>query len=618
MYSTYLSEANQFFSKFKNQSRLIATIRLIYFFAALVVLYFLFPQGWKIVIGVSFVLFIGFIFLVKLYQQSEQKRNYWKTRIKLLETENERLNYNFENLDDGMEFYDVSHAYIKDLDIFGQTSLFSYLSRTNTSVGRNFLTKWLSEKADEKTILKRQEIVKELAQPQKESTELRLHFQTTARLSEETPIQYLQLQKWLQSEDAFLKSRFLNIIRFILPVLTVGSWIATFMGLVTYALPVLLSLIQLGIVGSLFPKLQLTYDTVGKNILFLQKYASLWGIIEKATFKNQETKTLQNELKGSSKAAQELAKTLELFEYRMNGVAFLFLNGLFLWDVHFAIQLERWRAAHKFNTPKWVETLAEFEALFSFASFSFNHQNYIFPTISVSKIIKNNGENDKNQNGNITEQKNTANAFEIKNLSHPLLKENIRIDNDFTAKEIREIALITGSNMAGKSTFLRALGINMVLACAGAPVCATKFDFVPMLISSSMRIIDSLEKGESSFFAELKRLKQILDILEEADKRGEYNLVLLDEILRGTNSKDRYLGSVAIIKQLLKLPATAFIASHDVELSKLEAEFPNQITNYAFEVENIETGLHYPYKIKKGVCQNTNAVFLMQKMGIEM
>lgn len=609
MYQSYLLEANQAFSKFKNQSRLIATIRLTYFFAALVVLYFLIPSGWKIVTGASFVLFFGFIFLVKRYQQSEQKRNYWKTRIKLLEKENERLAYNFENLDDGMEFYDVSHAYIKDLDIFGQTSLFSYISRTHTSVGRGFLANWFSEKTDEKTILKRQEIVKELAQDAKASTELRLDLQTTAHLSEETPKEYAQLKRWLQSEDTFLENKVLNIIRFVLPILTVLSWIATFMGFVTYILPVFLSLTQLGIVGSMFPKLQLTYDTVGKNIPFLQKYASLWEIIEKANFEKQETKTLQNELKGSSKAAQELAKTLELFEYRMNGVAFLFLNGLFLWDVHFAIKLEKWRKEHKNDTPKWVETLAEFEALFSLASFSFNHKDYIFPTISVSKVV---------ENGNTKEQKNTENAFEIVHMAHPLLKQEVRIDNDFTAKNIREIALITGSNMAGKSTFLRALGINMVLACAGAPVCATKFDFVPMLISSSMRIIDSLEKGESSFFAELKRLKQILDILEEADKKGEYNLVLLDEILRGTNSKDRYLGSVAIIKQLLKLPATAFIASHDIELSKLEAEFPDKITNYAFEVENMETGLHYPYKIKKGVCQNTNAVFLMQKMGIEM
>lgn len=605
MYQSYLSEANQAFSKFKNQSRLIATIRLIYFFAALVVLYFLIPQGWKVVTGSSFTLFFGFIFLVKLYQKSEQKRNYWKTRITLLEKENERLNYNFENLDGGMEFYDVLHAYIKDLDIFGQTSLFSYISRTHTSVGRSFLANWLSQKTDEKTITKRQEIVKELAQDSKTNTELRLHLQTTAHLSEETPKEYAQLKKWLQSEDSFLESKVLNIIRFVLPLVTVLSWVATFMGFVTYVLPVFLSLTQLGIVGSMFPKLQMTYDTVGKNISFLQKYASLWEIIEKATFQKQETKTLQQELKGSSKAAQELAKTLELFEYRMNGVAFMFLNGLFLWDIHFAIKLEKWRKDHKNDTPKWVETLAEFEALFSFASFSFNHKEYIFPTISVSTL-------------NGKEEKNTENAFEIKNLAHPLLKQEVRIDNDFTAKNIREIALITGSNMAGKSTFLRALGINMVLACAGAPVCATKFDFVPMLISSSMRIIDSLEKGESSFFAELKRLKQILDILAEADKKGEYNLILLDEILRGTNSKDRYLGSVAIIKQLLKLPATAFVASHDIELAKLEEEFPNKITNYAFEVENMETGLHYPYKIKKGVCQNTNAVFLMQKMGIEM
>ncbi|WP_338765162.1 hypothetical protein WAF17_01085 [Bernardetia sp. ABR2-2B] len=607
MYQSYLSEANQAFSKFKNQSRLIATIRLIYFFAALVVLYFLLPKGWQIVTGVSFLLFFGFIFLVKLYQKSEQKRNYWNNRIKLLETENERLDYNFEKLDDGMEFYDPLHAYIKDLDIFGQTSLFSYISRTNTSVGRSFLANWLSEKTDEKTILRRQEITQELAKDDKESTELRLHLQTTAHLSEETTKEYAQLKKWLQTEDTFLENKFLNIIRFVLPILTVGSWIATFMGFVTYILPVFLSLTQLGIVGSLFPKLQMTYDTVGKNIPFLQKYAALWEIIEQATFRKQETKTLQSKLNGSSKAAQELAKTLELFEYRMNGVAFMFLNGMFLWDVHFAIKLEKWRKEHKLNTPKWVETLAEFEALFSFASFSFNHKEYIFPTISVS--IK---------NQNTAETKNTENAFEIIEMAHPLLKQEVRVPNDFTAKNIREIALITGSNMAGKSTFLRALGINMVLACAGAPVCATKFDFVPMLISSSMRIIDSLEKGESSFFAELKRLKQILDILEEAEKRGEYNMILLDEILRGTNSKDRYLGSVAIMKQLLKLPATAFIASHDVELSKLEEQFPEQITNYAFEVENQDTGLHYPYKIKKGVCQNTNAVFLMQKMGIEM
>ena len=605
MYQSYLSQANQAFSKFKNQSRLIATIRLIYFFAALVVLYFLIPFGWQIVTGSSFLLFFGFIFLVKLYQQSEQKRNYQKARIDLLEKENERLDYNFENLDDGMEFYDVLHAYIKDLDIFGGTSLFSYISRTSTSVGRALLANWLSEKTDEKTIIKRQQIVKELSTDKKEATELRLHLQTTAQLSEETPNQYLQLKKWLSSEDAFLESKVLNIVRFVLPIFTVLSWVATFMGFVTYILPVFLSLIQLAIVGSLFPKLQMTYDTVGKNIPFLQKYASLWEIIENATFGKQETKTLQNQLKGSSKAAQELAKTLELFEYRMNGVAFMFLNGLFLWDVHFAIKLEKWRKEHKNDTPKWVETLAEFEALFSFASFSFNHKEYIFPVISVL-----------NTNG--TEQKVTENAFEIVEMAHPLLKKEVRIDNDFTAATIREIALITGSNMAGKSTFLRALGINMVLACAGSPVCATKFDFVPMLISSSMRIIDSLEKGESSFFAELKRLKQIIDILAEADKRGEYNLILLDEILRGTNSKDRYLGSVAIIKQLLKLPAMAFVASHDIELSKLEAEFPDKITNYAFEVENMDTGLHYPYKIKKGVCQNTNAVFLMQKMGIEM
>ncbi|AFM05985.1 mismatch repair ATPase (MutS family) [Bernardetia litoralis DSM 6794] len=607
MYQSYLSEANEAFSKFKNQSRLIATIRLIYFFAALVVLYFLIPhpQGWQIVTGASFVLFTGFIFLVKMYQRSEQKRNYWKTRITLLEKENQRLEYDFSNLDDGMEFYDPLHAYIKDLDIFGQTSLFSYISRASTSIGRELLANWFSEKATQTQIQKRQIITKELAKDKKETTELRLNLQTTAHLNEETPNQYLQLKKWLSSEDAFLESKVLNIIRFVLPILTVLSWIATFMGFVTYILPVFLSLIQLGIVGSLFPKLQMTYDTVGKNIPFLQKYAALWEIIENASFQEEETKMLQNKLKGSSKAAQELAKTLELFEYRMNGVAFMFLNGLFMWDVHFAIKLEKWRKEHKTNTPKWVETLAEFEALFSFASFSFNHKEYIFPTISV---LNNNGQ----------EQKNTENAFEIIEMAHPLLKKEVRISNDFMAKNIREIALITGSNMAGKSTFLRALGINMVLACAGAPVCATKFDFVPMLISSSMRIIDSLEKGESSFFAELKRLKQILDILEEADKKGEYNLILLDEILRGTNSKDRYLGSVAIMKQLLKLPATAFIASHDVELSRLEAEFPDKITNYAFEVENIDTGLHYPYKIKKGVCQNTNAVFLMQKMGIEM
>lgn len=566
-------------------------LRLLTFIATLIGVLLLSDVSWLSASLAGFGGLSVFIIFVVMHQKVKKQFLYYQKKLQLIQLEKERLQYQFENLPKGEHYQDALHPYTHDLDIFGKGSLFSFLSRCQTLLGEKRLADWLRfPTLDTEILTQRQQAIQELVQ----KTDLRLHFQTTAHLSEENEQAQTILNTWLQSAPTFSAPknslRLLQVLRWALPLLTIFAWIAAIFGQISYSFPINFSILQLVLIGLFQKKLLTVYQGVGKNIAFLQKCATLWQIIEQETFESQALQRLNRELKGSSLAATDLLKKLNLFEYRFNGFAFIILNGLFLWDIQLALALENWRTAHQQKVPLWLESLAETEVLISLASFGFNHPNYHYPTFSQEPILA------------------------AADLSHPLIPENQRVSNDFSLTRLGEVALITGANMAGKSTFLRTLGINAVLANLGAPLPAARFQYRPLEIFTSMRIIDSLQDGTSSFFAELKRLKQILDTLQSQRP----HLILLDEILRGTNSKDRYLGSEAIIKQLLKLPAVSVIASHDVALGNLINDFPNQIKNYAFEVENVAEGLHYPYKISEGICQNTNAVFLMQKMGIEI
>jgi DNA mismatch repair ATPase MutS len=253
------------------------------------------------------------------------------------------------------------------------------------------------------------------------------------------------------------------------------------------------------------------------------------------------------------------------------------------------MRLEQWQQAYNDKLPRWFDALAEIEALASLSAFSYDNPGYVFPDISTDHFV-----------------------IQAGDACHPLIPSIQRINNQISVTHRGHFNIITGANMAGKSTYLRTIGVNLILALAGAPVCAASFSCYPARIFTSLRTTDSLSTNKSYFYAELLRLKELIDRLNS----GEELFILLDEILKGTNSTDKQAGSKALLTQLIGLGAAGFIATHDLELGNLINTFPEDVTNYCFEAEIIGEELHFDYKLKPGIAKNLNATFLMKKMGI--
>ena len=287
----------------------------------------------------------------------------------------------------------------------------------------------------------------------------------------------------------------------------------------------------------------------------------------------------------------KIKKILDRLDLRYNIVLSAPLNLLLLWNLQQVLDLEKWKRNQQSNFNLWFDTLAEFEALNSFGILFFNHPDWTFPGIKEEYF-----------------------SIHGKEIGHPLIPKEKRVDNFIDIENKSELMLVTGSNMAGKSTYLRSIGVNVVLAMAGAPVCAETFSVSHVQLISSMRITDNLEESTSTFYAELKKLKTII----EKVNAGEKVFILLDEILRGTNSLDRHTGSKALIKQLIKKKAAAIIATHDLELANLKEDFSKNIRNYHFDVQVSNDELYFDYRLKPGVCNSLNASILMKKIGIEL
>ena len=327
----------------------------------------------------------------------------------------------------------------------------------------------------------------------------------------------------------------------------------------------------------------------GKKVNILLSYSRLIQTVENEEFRSQKLRELQSGLTNASSKFKELAQLASELEQRANLVIHLLLNPLFLWDIKKSIQLEEWKEKQGENLLQWIKILGEFDAYNSLGKFKFNHPDYIFPSF-------------------------TDNYFEMKgeNLGHPLMNRNKCVHNPIQIEKYPFFLIITGANMAGKSTYLRTVGVNFVLACIGAPVCAQHLILYPAKLITSLRTSDSLNDNESYFFAELKRLKLIIDELHA----GEKLFIILDEILKGTNSIDKQKGSLALIQQFVRLQSCGIIATHDLLLGNLENEFPNNVRNYRFEADIKNDELTFSYTLREGIAQNMNASFLMKKMGI--
>jgi DNA mismatch repair ATPase MutS len=320
-----------------------------------------------------------------------------------------------------------------------------------------------------------------------------------------------------------------------------------------------------------------------------KSYGKILEHVSKIQFQGKELNDLASVTTNASKALHELSALSARWDQRGNFFSLAFMNTLVLFDIKCAYEFEKWKTEHNNELETWIDTIGKIESLNSLATFAFNHPDYSYPSL-------------------LDEQP----EISIQKMGHPLIGEKSVVTNDIHLGAEAKVYIVTGSNMSGKSTFLRAVGINMILAQAGVPVFAEAMRFTPMLILTSFRQSDSVQENTSYFMAELKRLKEIIEALDQS--MG--SLVLLDEILRGTNSEDKSHGSEVLLEKLITKNAVTILATHDLKLSLLQSRYPEQVQNYCFESEIVNNELFFDYKIKKGVAQNKNATFLMKKMGI--
>ena len=589
-YQSQISRLNILLSELNQKKSRIAWLRFAAVVAAFTSCYLLWSYGLSIAIGSFVILFGLFLRLVVLDVKNKSRIENTNTLIDINNEEIKIAAHQFTHRDDGSRFLSPTHAYASDLDIFGRASLYQYLNRTTSEQGNHLFSSLLLEPSTEKDILQKQEAAKELSG----KIEWRQQLQAYGIKDHLTIATEEKIKSWLKEENQFLNNPTWKTIRFLLPALSLISLGLCIAGIIPTPIFLGIAFIFFIISGAISKKINPLYFFLNKTAPEAETLSDSIRWIESISFNSGLLKSLQQILSANQKASSNiklLSTILGRFDLRLNPMVFIPLNTLLFWDLQQAFALEKWKNVNKENFPHWFHVLAETESISTIANISFNHPDWVFPVLSDE-----------------------AGTLVATDMGHPLIESSKRVTSSFSTRGLNQLALITGSNMAGKSTFLRSTGVNMILAMIGAPVCAGSFDIFPMKIMSSMRIADNLEENTSTFYAELKKLKSII----EAVNRKEKLFILLDEILRGTNSLDRHTGSIALIKQMIHHKATGMIATHDLELARLEKEFPGSIHNYHFDVQVANDELYFDYKLKEGICQSMNASILMKKIGIEL
>lgn len=536
---------------------------------------------------ISIIAIISFALILKWHQKIKSLRNIHKTLVNINDDEINYLANNMMPFNDGKEFIDPQHLYSYDLDIFGHQSLFQHLNRTATPVGKKKLADKLSTRIPSDQIQKHQEAIKELT----DKVAFRQLLNAKARLAKLDEAGYNKLLEWAKLSLP-LPGMFIKVIRIAMPMLFFVMLILSFLTsniLFTYLANTcfVLNLVIFAINLKSIKNEIIAADKIHETI---QQYAAILELIDNetvaSTYLSELKKELQVEGINAHKALLQLSKIFNSLDSMQNPIGAVLFNGAMLYHLGVYHHLLVWKNKYAKLIENYMLVIGEFEALNALANFNYNNPSFVFPTLNNQQII------------------------EIKNCGHPLIHASKRICNDVKFGEAN-FMILTGSNMSGKSTFLRTLGINIVLTNAGAPVCASEANINALPIIVSMRLSDSLTESESYFFAEVKRLKQIMN---ELDKNTCF--VLLDEILKGTNSDDKRMGTVKVVEKMVQKKAIGVIATHDLEVCNITASYPNNLNNNCFEVEIINNELVFDYKLRKGICKNKSATFLMNKMQI--
>ena len=586
-YTERLSLTEGQLQQVKKQIFRISMLRLALFIAGIAGLYFFFNQTTLLIICICLT-FLPLFILVKIHNRFFIRKEWLETQARIIQEELQALSGDYSSFEDGKEYVNPEHPYSFDLDIFGRRSLFQSINRTCTFFGKDRLAKWLQSHLHEKTsIEKRQEMVREIS----EHTLFREQFRVAGLVHHGQSSDGEKIQAWSQSPAQYLHAGWVKAFIWGVPVINSLLLITSLAGWTSFSWLGLSFGIFLVLSFGIIKRATYIQETYGKQLKSLNGYARLIALAKAENWKSAGMQELMERfnLNGQSpiQALQQLSKELDRLDLRNNQFLYVLLEGSIFFQLQEIVRIERWKVRYGQHISEWLETVGELDALCSLGTFAYNHPQYTYPELTEKPF-----------------------CFLATQMGHPLMPASQCVKNDATIPSRPFFLIITGANMAGKSTYLRTIGVNYLLACIGAPVCCERLKLYPNQLITSLRTSDSLSDNESYFFAELKRLKRIIDLLNQ----GQQLFIILDEILKGTNSMDKQKGSFDLIRQFMQLKANGIIATHDLLLGSLIKQFPEEIRNYCFEADIKENELTFSYKLREGVAQNMNACFLMKKI----
>ena len=575
----HLAQSKSIYKRMSSYS----VLRLLVFSLTILGIYFTY-SNWHIALIIGIVGIAIFLFLLSRYTDLKTQRALHK-RLAIINVDELKIaSGDFHDRSNGNQFQNPKHAYSLDIDLFGRGSFFQFINRTTIKEGTETLVDNLLAN-NTVDIELRQDAIKELANLPK----WRQHYSGIAQ-GVEVEYSAQSIIKWLKDYRPFLNMTiywltigfsFASVVVLVLgiaqiiPIEYTGYWL----------------LLGLAVTGKYLKQINEVAHNTEKAKDTFRQYALLLKQIEQQEFTSLLLQQKQEKIKSESLKASQIfskfSKALDALDNRNNFISAIFGNGYLLWDIRQTYHVEQWIISYADKVEDWFEVVTFFDAYNSLGNYAFNHQEFNYPEIV-----------------------NESTTIFAKELGHPLLDPQKRIDSDLELQE-EQFFIITGANMAGKSTFLRTVALHIVMANVGLPVCAQQSKYKPIKLITSMRTTDSLTDDSSYFFSELTRLKFVVDTIE---KDTNY-FVILDEILKGTNSTDKAIGSRKFVERLVKLNATGIIATHDLSLTEIEEEL-KAVKNYYFDAEIINDELYFDYKLKQGVCQNMNASFLLKKMEI--
>ncbi len=590
-----IDESDKIIYELDKQISKLGTLRVITFIIASISIVAGYELGKYVLYAIAVVLFTVFSGLVSKYNNIKNKMSYEVAKKEVIEDNIKRMSREWQNFSEtGKEFDDEKLTRVKDLDLLGKGSIFQYICVANTPYGKRSLANALVKGYNPSQIKDRQEGVRELIENQK----LSLHLKTLSKILGQDS-KYMDLEMI----DEFVETceekpptinNLIVMLSFVLPVIAIGGILLIFTPFqtpLTTFIAVLSMVVQFGL-GIMFSQSHNRYfDPAIKFCRNIEAYERFLYAIENQEFKSGYLKSLKQTIGyqgGPKKSIKELRKTANLIKLRYNGAANFILSSMLMWDFHSMQRYKKWNSQYGNAIRRWLGVMGEVEALLSLGVIGEVKDVYSYPEIKEANYP----------------------YVEFETLKHPLIKQEEAVENNLHIGAAT--CIITGSNMSGKTTFLRTIGINLALAYAGAPVLGSKFRAGYMEVMTSMRIADDVNEGISTFYAELLRIQNMI----QYSKKKKPMIVLIDEIFRGTNSADRILGATETIHSLEKEWITIMVSTHDFELCELGENKNREAYNYHFTEYYEDDKIKFSYKMQQGRAQTTNAKFLLKMVGI--